>query len=65
MENLGQSKKGQIVVEYVLLLVVSVSIALLITQTMVSRDADSPGFLIQKWSELINFIAADDIETRP
>jgi len=61
----GQSKKGQIVVEYVLLLVVSVSVALVITQTMVSRSSENPGFLIKKWSELINFIAADDIESRP
>jgi len=61
---MGQSKKGQIVVEYVLLLVVSVAISLLITQAMVSRDTENPGFLIQKWSELINFIAADDIETQ-
>jgi len=65
VEKLGQSKKGQIVVEYVLLLVVSVAIALLITQAMVNRSADSPGFLIKKWSEIIDFIATDDIESRP
>ena len=65
MEKLGQSKKGQIVVEYVLLLVVSVTIALVITQTMVSRSSDSPGFLIKKWAQLIHFIAVDDIESRP
>lgn len=65
MEKLGQSKKGQIVVEYVLLLVVSVSVALVITQAMVSRNSETPGFLIKKWSELNNFIASDDIESRP
>lgn len=50
---------GQIVVEYVLLLVVGVSIAALITSTMVSRNPDSPGFLVQKWVALIQFVGED------
>lgn len=50
---------GQIVVEYVLLLVVGVSIAALITTTMVSRSPESPGFLVRKWLEIIQFIGED------
>ena len=59
---MGQSKKGQIVVEYVLLLLVSVTVAILITQQMVSRQTGSEGFLILKWQQLIQFIADDKIE---
>ena len=51
--------KGQIVVEYVLLLVIGVSIAILITTTMVSRNPDSPGFLVRKWFQIITLIGED------
>lgn len=60
---LGQSKwsrsRGQVVVEYVLLLLVGVIIATLITSLIVSRSSDSPGFLIQKWRDIIEFIGED------
>lgn len=50
---------GQIVVEYVLLLVVGVSIAALITTTVVSRNPESPGFLVKKWVDMIKLIGSD------
>ncbi len=53
------NQRGQIVVEYVLLLVVGVSIAALITTTMVSRNPENPGFLVRKWVSLINLIGED------
>jgi uncharacterized protein (UPF0333 family) len=52
-------QSGQIVVEYVLLLMVGVIIAFTITTTMVSRDPNSPGFLIAKWRSIIEMIGAD------
>jgi uncharacterized protein (UPF0333 family) len=57
--RLGQNNQGQIVVEYVLLLVIGVAIAVIITSTMVSRNPESPGFLIRKWIEIINVIGSD------
>ena len=51
--------KGQMVVEYVLLLIVSIFVATLLVNLMVSRSADSPGFIIQKWKQLIEFVAED------
>ena len=57
--------RGQIVVEYVLLLVIGVALAFLITTQMVSRSATSPGFLVKKWVSIITAIgadAADDVE---
>lgn len=53
---------GQIVVEYVLLLVISIAIAFTITSTMVSRDPNDPGFLITKWEKIITMIGADEID---
>ena len=55
----GQSQKGQIVVEYVLLLMVAVGVAALLTRTMVSRNQDSQGFLITKWVQINLQIAQD------
>lgn len=54
-----RGQQGQIVVEYVLLLVVGVSIAALITTSVVSRNPESPGFLVKKWVDLINLIGED------
>ena len=51
--------RGQIVVEYVLLLVVGVGVAAFITSQMVSRNPESPGFLIKKWSEIVQAIGND------
>lgn len=50
---------GQIVLEYVLLLIVAVSVATLITSMMVNRNPNSPGFLIRKWSAIITTIGRD------
>lgn len=57
-----QSEKGQIVVEYVLLLVVAVSLAILITRFMVNRNPDSPGLVIQTWSRILNTIGSDSAD---
>jgi hypothetical protein len=52
------------VVEYVLLLIVGVSVAALITSTVVSRNPENPGFLVKKWLDMIKLVGedtADDI----
>jgi len=54
-----RSSRGQIVVEYVLLLIISVSIAMLITSFMVSRNAETPGFLIRTWRVMLDTMGAD------
>ena len=51
--------KGQIVVEYILLLMISVSIALVLTSMVVSRNPSDPGFLIKEWERLIKWIGED------
>ena len=52
-------QSGQIVVEYVLLLVIGVAIAVLITSMVASRNPDSPGFLVKKWFDIVRTIGQD------
>lgn len=57
-----RNESGQIVVEYVLLLSVAVTIAMIIVSQLVKRDADDPensGALIKKWREIQESIAKD------
>ncbi len=54
---MGQS--GQIVVEYILLLLVAVALAALITKTMVGTNKDNPGFVLTAWKSIIVLIGAD------
>lgn len=58
-QSIVSGQRGQIVVEYVLLIVIGTALAMLITTTVVSRNADSPGFLVKKWVDIINTIGAD------
>jgi hypothetical protein len=65
--SVRQSQGGQIVVEYVLLLAIAVSLALIITKTLIGRNSGSPGIVIQAWEQLIEQIGvdkADDIENK-
>lgn len=57
-----RERSGQIAVEYILLLSLSVTIAVLISTLVVSRNPENPGFLIVKWREFIEFIAGDVID---
>ena len=54
-----RNERGQVVVEYVLLLVASVTIALVITRLMVGRDPGNPGFVISAWNSIVQEIGAD------
>ena len=53
------AQKGQILVEYILLLIVAVAVASLMISAMVSRNPEDPGFLISKWDKILRFIGAD------
>ncbi len=58
-QSILRGSSGQIVVEYVLLLVIGVGLAVLITKQMVSRNPDKPGFLVKKWVGIIETIGKD------
>lgn len=59
IKNPIKNNRGQIVVEYVLLIVVAVTLAFLVAQTLTSRNVDSPGYLIQKWQAIWVAIGKD------
>jgi hypothetical protein len=59
MKGIKRGQSGQIVVEYVLMLIIGVGLAMLITSTMVSRNPDDPGFLVQKWLLILQTIGED------
>lgn len=54
-----KNRSGQVVVEYVLLLVIAVAVAALITKELVRRDPESPGVLIKKWDSILKEIGND------
>lgn len=56
-----RSQTGQIVVEYVLLLSIAVTLAMVIISALVKRgdDADNSGALISKWRQMQEAIAND------
>ncbi len=57
-----RSQSGQIVVEYVLLLAISVSIAIVVISQLINRDSNDPGnsgAVIQKWTEIQKTIGED------
>lgn len=54
-----RSQKGQIAVEFILLVGVSVVIAVTIVTLMVSRDSEEPGFLIRVWDNIVKEIGSD------
>ena len=51
-------QKGQVIVEYILLLVVSTALALLLIN-LVSINSDSPGPFFNYWKNLLVVIGAD------
>lgn len=54
-----KKNQGQVVLEYVLLLVISVSFAALVVRLFASRDVENPGFLVQKWEDLRQTIGSE------
>lgn len=57
-----KNQKGQIVVEYVLLLSIGIAAALIVVSQLVKRDADDPqnsGAIIRKWQQMQEAVAKD------
>lgn len=54
-----RKNSGQVVIEYVLLLVVVSSLGAIIIRDLVSRNQDEPGLLVAKWHSIIKTIADD------
>jgi uncharacterized protein (UPF0333 family) len=57
-------RRGQAILEYVLLLVIIVTLSAFILAKMVSRDEEEPGFLIRHWHEVATQIGQDQAHKR-
>ena len=55
---LGQNR-GQLVVEYVLLIFMVVVLCALMTRLLVSRNPEDQGVIITKWSQLLEMVGQD------
>jgi uncharacterized protein (UPF0333 family) len=53
------NQRGQILVEYLLLMVIAIGCATLLTKQLVSRNSDSPGIIIKAWNGIISTISKD------
>ena len=53
------NQSGQIVLEYVLLLVIGVAVAATLTTLLVSRNPESTGMIVLKWNQIVQAIGAD------
>ncbi len=53
------NRRGQVIVEYVLLMVIAVAVAALISRELVSRQEESPGILVEKWHSILQTIGDD------
>ena len=54
------NQRGQVAVEYVLLLLVGVTIWITLVTQLVSRNPQKPGVIINKWQQILEMIGADD-----
>lgn len=55
---------GQVIIEYILLMVVALGLATLIMKSVVSRDPGESGFLMRRWQAMLEQIAKDDPNKR-
>ncbi|MES2767911.1 MAG: hypothetical protein V4596_02095 [Bdellovibrionota bacterium] len=53
---------GQVIIEYILLMVIVVGIAAAILKGVIHRDKSEAGFLIQAWSDLVQTIGNDCVD---
>jgi uncharacterized protein (UPF0333 family) len=54
------NKKGQVLVEYMLLLLISVSFAALLVSKLISRkDGADQGIIIQSWDKMLHTLGND------
>ena len=59
-----QRQRGQVIIEYILLLIVAMGLATIIMKSIVKRDPNEAGFLMERWQAMIDQIAKDDPNKR-
>ncbi len=59
LSSIVRQNKGQLVVEYVLLMFIAVVIATLLTKSLVGRSEGNNGLIITKWAALLQMVGQD------
>lgn len=54
------SARGQVLLEYILLLVITIAVAAMILRVLVRKDPDEPGALLTRWNAINQAIGQDD-----
>ena len=54
-----KNNSGQVLVEYLLLMVIAIGCATLLTKTLVNRDVAKPGIIVDAWSKILKNIGDD------
>ncbi|QDK38507.1 hypothetical protein [Bdellovibrio sp. NC01] len=54
-----KNNRGQVIIEWVLLMVISLGLAAILTKNLVSRDRDDGGVLTTKWNAVLRTVGAD------
>ncbi len=57
-----RNRSGQVVIEYILLLVIVTGLGAVIIKGLVSRNSEEPGLLVAKWHSILKTIAEDNPE---
>lgn len=54
-----RSNKGQVLVEYILLMVITISFATILIKSLVSREDGNRGMVIKQWDTLLKKLGND------
>lgn len=57
-----RNRRGQLVVEYILLLVVAVTIAAVLVKGLASRSESNAGIVVKKWKSIQDEIGGDIVD---
>ena len=59
MKLLSKNNRGQVLVEYLLLMVIAIGCVTIMTKALISRSDDSPGMIIKAWDGILKTISND------
>mgnify|MGYP006872383159 CR=1 FL=1 len=57
-----KNNRGQLIVEYVLLLSIAAVVSAIVVSKLASRDPDSPGAIVSGWSKVVQSIGTDVVD---
>lgn len=59
MKSIYKNKSGQVLIEYLLLMVIAIGCVTLLTKQLVDRNSSSPGMIIKAWDGILKNIGRD------